>query len=70
MVIELTESRSIIRQEPLPKDDPVRRQPDITLAEKHLGWRPATSLREGLTKTIEWFRSIDLDQYRPPTPNY
>ncbi len=56
--------------EPLPTDDPIRRQPDITLARQHLGWEPRVKLREGLAKTIAWFRTIDLNDYRPPTPNY
>ncbi len=42
----------------LPKDDPVRRKPDITKARKKLGWKPRTGFEEGLGKTIEWFRSI------------
>ena len=70
LVIELTGSKSKIVHEPLPADDPVRRQPDISLAKKHLGWEPATPLREGLAKTIAWFKSIKLSDYRPPTPNY
>ena len=44
--------------------------PDITLAQQRLGWQPTVPLREGLAKTIDWFRSIDLSHYRPPTPNY
>ena len=70
LVLELTGSRSKLVYEPLPTDDPTRRQPDITLARTHLGWQPTVPLREGLGKTIEWFRSIDLGHYRPPTPNY
>ena len=35
-----------------------------------VGWRPTIPLREGLAKTIDWFRSIDISEYRPPTPNY
>lgn len=70
LVLELTGSRSKLVYEPLPEDDPTRRRPDITLAQKHLDWRPSTKLREGLKKTIEWFRSIDVSQYRAPTPNY
>ncbi|MEX0866516.1 MAG: UDP-glucuronic acid decarboxylase family protein [Pirellulales bacterium] len=70
LVIELTGSRAKLVHEPLPADDPTRRQPDITLAKQHLKWEPATPLREGLAKTIEWFRTIQLDQYRPPTPNF
>jgi UDP-glucuronate decarboxylase len=70
LVIELTGSNSKIEKLPLPIDDPTRRQPDITLAKKHLGWQPKTQLREGLTKTIQWFKTIDLEHYLPPTPNY
>jgi UDP-glucuronate decarboxylase len=70
LVCELLGARSKLIFEPLPADDPVRRQPDITLAKKRLGWEPAVSLREGLVATIDWFRSIDLGHYRPPTPNY
>ena len=55
---------------PLPADDPLQRQPDITLATSRLGWQPKIELREGLVKTIQWFRSIDLSHYRPPTPNF
>ncbi len=70
LVLELTGSRSKLIRQPLPIDDPMQRRPDISLAERRLGWRPAVSLREGLLITIEWFRSIDLNHYRPPTPNY
>ena len=43
---------------PLPSDDPTRRRPDITLAEKMLGWKPEIPLHEGLKKTIEYFGEI------------
>ena len=71
-VIELTGSASAIRSEarPLPEDDPHHRQPDITLAREKLGWEPGVPLREGLVRTIEWFRSVDLSTFRAPTPNY
>ena len=69
-VIELTGSRSRIVHQPLPADDPARRRPDIQLAREHLDWEPRVELGDGLRKTIDWFRTIDLDQYRPPTPNY
>jgi UDP-glucuronate decarboxylase len=69
-VLELTGSRSTLIQKPLPPDDPTRRQPDITLAKKHLDWQPTIPLREGLQRTIDWFKTIDLDHYTPPTPNY
>jgi UDP-glucuronate decarboxylase len=70
MVVELTHSNSKLVFEPLPVDDPTRRCPDITLARKHLGWHPTIDLRTGLRQTIAWFRSIEIEQYRPPTPNY
>jgi UDP-glucuronate decarboxylase len=70
LVLEITKSKSQLIHNPLPQDDPTRRRPDITLAKKHLNWEPKIPLREGLTKTIEWFKSIDLASYRPPTPNY
>jgi UDP-glucuronate decarboxylase len=69
-VITLTSSQSKIVHQPLPADDPVRRQPDITLAKTHLRWEPKTPLQDGLQKTIAWFRTINLADYRPPTPNY
>jgi UDP-glucuronate decarboxylase len=70
LVIELTGAKSKLIREPLPPDDPTRRRPDITLARQQLGWSPQVPLREGLTRTIAWFRSINVDDYRPPTPNY
>jgi UDP-glucuronate decarboxylase len=70
LVIELTGSSSRIVYQPLPADDPKQRQPDITLARTQLGWQPSIRLREGLEKTIAWFRSINMSDYRPPTPNY
>jgi UDP-glucuronate decarboxylase len=70
LVIDLTASRSELKFLPLPPDDPSRRRPDISLAREKLGWSPTTPLEEGLRKTIDWFRSIDLDSYIPPTPNY
>jgi UDP-glucuronate decarboxylase len=70
LVIELTGSPSKIVHRPLPADDPARRRPDIALAKRVLGWQPQTPLREGLDKTIQWFRSIRLEDYRAPTPNY
>jgi UDP-glucuronate decarboxylase len=69
-VLEMTGARGKLIYEPLPQDDPVRRRPDITLAQKHLDWRPTTKLHDGLKETIDWFRTIDLSHYRAPTPNY
>lgn len=55
-IIELTGSKSKVAFKPLPVDDPKVRQPDITLARQLLGWEPKVSLREGLEKTIAYFR--------------
>ena len=60
LVIELTNAKSGIVYEPLPSDDPMQRQPDISLAKMELGWEPNIQLREGLQKTINYFKSIDL----------
>lgn len=64
-VIELTDSSSKIVFCPLPEDDPKQRKPMIDLAQKELnGWTPKVALEEGLKKTIEYFRSLDLsDQF-------
>jgi UDP-glucuronate decarboxylase len=70
LVLELTKSPARLVNRPLPEDDPTKRRPDITLARKALNWEPTVPLREGLEKTIEWFRSIDMNHYRAPTPNY
>ncbi|MFG0327834.1 MAG: UDP-glucuronic acid decarboxylase family protein [Phycisphaerales bacterium JB037] len=69
LVCELTGTPARYSNQPLPPDDPRRRKPDITLAREKLGWEPAVPLREGLQRTIDWFRTIDLERYRPPTPN-
>ena len=70
LTIKLTGSKSKLVEMPLPKDDPTRRQPVIDLAREKLGWEPKIELEEGLARTIDWFKSIDLSNYRPPTPNY
>ncbi len=70
LVLELTGSSSRLAMQPLPSDDPTRRRPDITLAKARLRWEPVIPLRIGLEKTIEWFRTIHVENYRPPTPNY
>jgi UDP-glucuronate decarboxylase len=54
-ILRLTGRSSRITYEPLPADDPVRRQPDIARARKLLGWGPAVSLQEGLPRTIDYF---------------
>jgi nucleoside-diphosphate-sugar epimerase len=56
LVKKLTGSKSEIVFKPLPKDDPVRRRPDIRKAKERLGWEPKIAFEEGLKKTIEWFR--------------
>ncbi len=58
LIIKLSRSRSKIIFLPLPKDDPVRRRPDISLAKKVLSWAPGVCLEEGLERTISYFRSI------------
>ncbi|MCF8369291.1 MAG: SDR family oxidoreductase [Bacteroidales bacterium] len=57
-VIRLTNSKSKLVYEPLPEDDPMQRQPDISLARKELGWEPTIALEDGLKPTIEFFKSI------------
>jgi len=54
----IPESRSEIIYKPLPEDDPMQRQPDITLAQKELNWNPVVPLDEGLRHTINYFRKI------------
>ena len=56
IVRELTGSKSQLVYRPLPADDPMQRRPDITRAKELLGWEPQVDLREGLMRTIDWFR--------------
>ena len=58
LVVSLTGSRSDIVHRPLPQDDPVQRQPDISLATEKLGWQPAVPLKEGLVSTIDYFERL------------
>lgn len=68
LIVELTGTGSKVVYRPLPNDDPKKRKPDITKAKKYLnGWMPSVSLREGLLKTIEYFRNLDLRYYKKPT---
>jgi len=55
LVVELTGTRAPIVYEPLPKDDPKVRKPDITRARMMLGWEPKVHVRDGLARTIEYF---------------
>jgi UDP-glucuronate decarboxylase len=64
MVISLTASRSEIVRRPLPQDDPVHRQPDISTAVKTLAWEPVVSLKEGLARTVEYFERALSDGVR------
>ena len=68
--LALTGSKSKLVEKPLPVDDPERRRPDITLAKARLGWEPTIELEEGLSRTIEWFHSVNIADFRAPTPNY
>lgn len=59
IVIDLTGSKSKITYHPLPKDDPMQRQPNITLARKYLNnWQPRIQLKNGLEKTIKYFDTL------------
>jgi dTDP-glucose 4,6-dehydratase len=57
LVLKLTGAKVKIIFKPLPQDDPRQRQPDITKARKILKWQPQIGLKEGLLKTIEWFKN-------------
>jgi dTDP-glucose 4,6-dehydratase len=57
-VLEVTGSSVELVFEPLPGDDPQRRRPDISLAQRVLGWKPTVDLRDGLTRTANWYRSV------------
>ncbi len=68
LVIDLTGSPSKVESLPLPTDDPKVRQPDITRAKAILGWEPTVQLREGLLRTIEYFRTLPgTARLQPPT---
>ena len=56
VIKKLTKSESEMEFHPLPKDDPLRRKPDITKAKEILGWEPKVRLREGLERTVRYFR--------------
>jgi dTDP-glucose 4,6-dehydratase len=61
-IIKLTGTNQKVIYQPLPKDDPTQRQPDITLARKLLGWEPKISRSEGLKITYEYFKSLPEDR--------
>ncbi len=58
LILQLTESQSPIIYNPLPEDDPKTRQPDITRAKAILSWEPKVAVEEGLSRTIDWYRSL------------
>lgn len=58
LVLELTGSRAQLVHRPLPPDDPRQRRPDITQAGSVLGWQPTVPLREGLERTIAYFKTV------------
>jgi UDP-glucuronate decarboxylase len=58
-IIELTKSKSKIAFQPLPQDDPKQRQPNISLAKKHLDWTPNVEIDEGLKVTIDYFKEVN-----------
>ncbi|MEM8706363.1 MAG: UDP-glucuronic acid decarboxylase family protein [Actinomycetota bacterium] len=58
VVLEVTGSSSTVERHPLPTDDPTQRKPDITRAREILGWEPQVQLREGVERTVEYFRSV------------
>jgi UDP-glucuronate decarboxylase len=55
-VMDLTGSSCPVEHRPLPADDPTRRRPDITVAKELLGWAPTVQLRDGLSRTVGYFR--------------
>ena len=57
-ILSLTNSKSKIKYFQLPKDDPIRRKPQIDLAKNKLGWKPEHNLEQGLLKTIEYFKKL------------
>jgi UDP-glucuronate decarboxylase len=57
-VLRLTASRSHLVFRPLPQDDPRQRRPDISAAQRELGWQPTVPLRDGLERTIAYFRTL------------
>lgn len=57
MILRITNSKSKLVTKPLPQDDPTRRRPDISLAQKELGWNPAVPVEDGLSRTIRDFEA-------------
>jgi dTDP-glucose 4,6-dehydratase len=64
IVRDITRSGSAIEHKPLPVDDPKVRKPDIAKAERLLQWRPRVPVREGITRTVEYFRTLPPDELK------
>ena len=60
LIIKMTDSNSKLIFKPLPSDDPIKRRPDITLAKKELALEPTVDIEIGLSKTIEYFRKLNV----------
>ena len=58
LIIDLTNSKSDIIFKQLPQDDPIQREPDISLAKKELNWTPSTAVKDGLLLTIGYFDNL------------
>jgi nucleoside-diphosphate-sugar epimerase len=62
LVTEIVGNDAGFKHLPLPSDDPTQRQPDIAQARAVLDWEPTMQLREGLTRTVEYFRTAAADR--------
>ena len=65
-VLAVTGSKSKVRHQPLPQDDPKQRQPDITKAKTLLGWEPKIDLETGLRMSLDYFRKTALEEKKTP----
>jgi dTDP-glucose 4,6-dehydratase len=63
-IIKLTGTQQKIIFKPLPKDDPMQRQPDITKAKAILGWEPKVGRKEGMRLTYDYFKSLSEDELK------
>ena len=61
-ILALTNTNQKIEYKPLPKDDPLKRQPDINLAKKILDWTPKINRSQGIKSTLEYFKTLSKDQ--------
>ena len=61
-IIKLTGTKQKVVYKPLPQDDPMQRQPDITLAEQVLGWEPKVDRAEGLRITYDYFKGLTPEE--------